>query len=553
MLQIFRDRDRCPPRDLVPWAGEFAGKYLVSAVQGLRLNRDQRLQEQVSRFVGELLTTQADDGYLGAFPRPYRLTGRTMKPDGKEGPTWDAWNHYHVMLGLLLWHQQSGDESALVACCKAADLFCQTFLDTGVRLVSTGSEEMNLAPIHIFCLLYQHTGRARYLRMAREIERDFEVPPAGDYVRTALRGVEFFQTPKPRWESLHDVQGIAELYFITGDDKYRSAYEHIWWSIRRTDRHNTGGFGSGETATGNPYDPQPIETCFTVAWLAVSIDMLRMTGLPTVADEIELSTFNGILGAQSPTGRWWTYNTPMDGVRKASAHDIVFQARAGSPELNCCSVNGPRGLGMLSDWAVMQASSDGSIALNCYGPGTIELMLPSGNRVRLVQETGYPLSGEVLLRAQLERSERFRLLLRIPGWSKRTSVTLNNEPVEGVEPGTYLPLQRCWNSGDAVRLSLDMSLRLWRGERDAKGKASIYRGPILLAFDQRLNSVDAEDIPALDVRDLRCERVNPTDSLTPALLLKLSVGDHVLFLCDFASAGIAGNPYITWLPVSQPS
>src|SRR5688500_1773332 len=39
MLQIFRDRDRKPPRDLVPWAGEFAGKYLISAVQALRLCR----------------------------------------------------------------------------------------------------------------------------------------------------------------------------------------------------------------------------------------------------------------------------------------------------------------------------------------------------------------------------------------------------------------------------------------------------------------------------------------------------------------------------------
>ena len=93
--------------------------------------------------------------------------------------------------------------------------------------------------------------------------------------------------------------------------------------------------------------------------MAVSVDMLRMTGVPIVADELELATFNAMLGGQSPTGRWWTYNTPMDGVRKASAHDIVFQARPGSPELNCCSVNGPRGLGMLAEWAVMQ-QGDGS-------------------------------------------------------------------------------------------------------------------------------------------------------------------------------------------------
>ena len=55
-----------------------------------------------------------------------------------------------------------------------------------------------------------------------------------------------------------------------------------------------------------------------------------------------------------PSGRWWTYNTPMDGDRKASAHDIVFQARAGTPELNCCSVNGPRVARDARDWAVMR-------------------------------------------------------------------------------------------------------------------------------------------------------------------------------------------------------
>ena len=37
MLEMFRDRDRTPRRDLVPWAGEFAGKYLTSAVLAYRL------------------------------------------------------------------------------------------------------------------------------------------------------------------------------------------------------------------------------------------------------------------------------------------------------------------------------------------------------------------------------------------------------------------------------------------------------------------------------------------------------------------------------------
>ena len=32
MLAMFTDRERTPARDLLPWSGEFAGKYLTSAV-----------------------------------------------------------------------------------------------------------------------------------------------------------------------------------------------------------------------------------------------------------------------------------------------------------------------------------------------------------------------------------------------------------------------------------------------------------------------------------------------------------------------------------------
>src|SRR5437773_4012909 len=143
--------------------------------------------------------------------------------------------------------------------------------------------------------------------------------------------------------------------------------------------------------------------------------MLRMTEDSIVADEIELSTLNSILGLHSPAGRWVTYSTPMDGVRKASAHDIVFQARAGSPELNCCSVNGPRGLGVLSEWAAMEAP-DG-IALNFYGPSTLTLPLPADGSVRLTQETEYPRQPRVLLRVEPDTERRFALRLRIPVWS----------------------------------------------------------------------------------------------------------------------------------------
>lgn len=544
LLEMFRHRDRQPRQDLLPWSGEFVGKYLTSAVLVWRMTGDERLKTLIEHLVKELHGVQDADGYLGPHPHHERLTGKVL--NGK-GDLWDVWGHYHCMVGLLLWHEQTGDETTLAVCRKAADLLCRAFLDAGVPISVAGAHEMNQAVIHAFCLLYHRTGEPRYVEMARFIERDWQTPPCGDYLRTALAGRPFFQTPKPRWESLHDLQAIAELYFITGEESYRRAFEHIWWSILQGDRHNTGGFSSGEQATGNPYDPRAIETCCTIAWVALSIDMLRLTGLSLVADEIELATFNGVLGGQSATGRWWTYNTPMDGVRKASAHEIVFQARPGSPELNCCSVNGPRGLGMISDWAVMLAA-DGLI-VNYYGPSTVRVSFPSGNVVELTQETRYPVEGTVRLAVTPQQAESFVLRLRIPAWSAVTAVAVNGSRVDGVQAGTYVALDRTWTGGDRITMTFDMSLHVWVGERECAGQVSLYHGPLLLAYDQRYNTMDPDDLPALDIPRLVGTPVSWDRPLPPWMLLRFTAPDgRDVTVCDFANAGAAGTQYRSWLP-----
>lgn len=552
MIQMFCDRDRLPRRDLVPWAGEFVGKYLTAGTLAWRLCRDVRLQDQLQRVVDALISAQDNDGYLGPHPREQRFTGTTV--DGNLGirELWDLWGHYQCMLGLLLWHQEMGDERALTACRRAADCICARFLDSGESVLAAKAPEKNMAVIHGFCLLYQRTGEARYLRMAREIERLWQVPPAGDYVRVALAGVPFFQTPQPRWESLHSIQAILSLYEITGEEQYRQAFEHYWCSIRAHDRRNTGGFTAGEKANGNPYSPTGIETCGTVAWMALSADMLRLTGDSQVADELELSTLNAALGSQSPSGRWWTYSTPMDGVRKASAHAIVFQAREGSPELNCCAVNGPRSLGMLSEWAVM-GSRQGTV-LNYYGPSTFTLSLPDGQRLVLRQQTEYPRRGTIGITVEPERDTVFALSLRIPAWSRQTRVEVDGQMVAGVEPGRYLTLARKWQPGDKIDLTLDLSLRRWQGEREAASKASLYYGPLLLAYDRRFNDIDPEELqapdPAVAPELVEYKGWGPA----PWILLRFrDVAGRDLFLCDFALAGAAGTPYRTWLPyVSGP-
>ena len=280
--------------------------------------------------------------------------------------------------------------------------------------------------------------------------------------------------------------------------------------------------------------------------MAITVDMLRLTGDPRAADELELSTWNAVLGAQNASGRWWTYNTPMDGDRTASAHHIVFQARAGTPELNCCSVNAPRGLGLLSEWAVMRA--DDGVAVNWYGPCRMRVAAPSGAPVTIEQETDYPLGGKVSIRVAPKRAEEFALRLRMPGWSPATRVTLNGRKIAEPEAGTWQIIERRWKRGDTVRLTFDMAPRLWVGERECEDRFSLYHGPVLLAYDPRFDEHDPRELPPLDLSG-EPQDVPPPEIEPRPLLLKrwpAQGGGHVT-LCDFAGAGAAGNTYVSWV------
>ena len=547
LIEMFYDRDRKPSRDLLPWHGEFVGKFLCSSILSHRILRDPRQEEMIRSVARRFIASQDEDGYLGPFPEGSRLTGLREGEGFLQTQLWDVWGHYWAIQALILYYEDFGEEAALTAATKAADLIVRTYLDKPLDMTNDGSVgQMNYAVIHAFALLYRITGTSEYIDMARWIIEKWDEPSGPQYMKLALEGSEMHEFPGNRWESLHDFLGLYEMYLLTGEPTYREAFVHIWNSILKGDRHNTGGFSSGEKTTGNPYDPSAIETCCTVAWIDMSIAMLKLTGNSIVADEIELSTFNGSLGGQSPSGRWWTYNTPMDGTREASAHTINFQCRPGSPELNCCSVNGPRGLALLSEWAVL--SNDGFV-LNYYGPSTFRVRTPNNQTLSLSQETDYPKTGIIHLRLSLDEPERFEIKLRIPAWSANTSVAINSEQYPDVQSGSYFALEREWNSGDTIEIDLDMSPHYWVGERNFSGKTSVYHGPVLLAFDPVYNETDPAEIPQIDAKTLNFEAGQTNQLIQPWMILTTKTSDGTqLALCDFASAGAYGNYYRTWLP-----
>jgi DUF1680 family protein len=224
-----------------------------------------------------------------------------------------------------------------------------------------------------------------------------------------------------------------------------------------------------------------------------------------------------------------------------------LQHPQGTPELNCCSVNAPRGLGMVSDWA-MVAEADGALCVNWYGPCTVTV--PGSPEVTLIQETEFPRDGLVRLRVVAPQRKSVALKLRIPAWSARSKVLLNDERIAGVEPGSYLAIERRWSRDDCVELRLDMSLHLWSGAKECEGLTSVYRGPILLTYDRRFNDTDPADVPTIDLDAAPLRSVRWTGPRPPVLLFEATgIDGRKVRLADFASAGNGGTPYRSWLPV----
>ena len=282
-----------------------------------------------------------------------------------------------------------------------------------------------------------------------------------------------------------------------------------------------------------------------------------MTGDPTTADEIELTLWNQAMAAQHPSGDWCTYDTPLNGLRAPSYHQINFQYRPGAPELNCCSVNGPRTLGMLSEWAVTRDNA--GLFVNFYGPSDSKIALKDGAAVRIVQKTEYPVDGHVKLEIQPEKEFTFALRLRVPAWSKKSDILVNGQPA-GVDAkaGSYATIQRAWKAGDTVELSFDMTPRCLEGQApDRGGRGAFQVGPLLLAFDAYFNTVETPDVKPINAAELKIERVPVTTKgdafrFAPMGLWRTQSDDGAtITLCDFASAGAHGTDYAAWLPVSH--
>ena len=561
---FFENRENPVPQ--VPWFGEFPGKLLTSIAYSYKMTKSPELLKAGNRIVDKFAATQAHDGYLGSFKYDDRFSGILGSGTWKN---WDLWNHYHNIWGLYSWYLQTGNETCMEIAVKAANYLIEVFKTR--KYSDTAETQMNLAISHAYMLLYNEpsilnfitkTQRDTYYMDAKRIvDEEWVLPTAGNWYNEALKGTEFYQTTMHRWEVLHCVLTLAEIY--KADKKkngnYFKAFEQIYWSILKTDVHNNGSFSTGEGACGNPYiagNKEPlysgsIETCCTIAWAELSAAYLELTNDSYIADELERTTLTGAIStmlveANQPV---YTYDTPMNGAREAAIHTLHWQGVKGAPDVSCCQMNGPKSLGLISLWGI--ANSDDKIFLNYYGESTAKIKTPSGNMLTLTQETDYPISGNIKIKIGLDSSEKLRLNLRIPFWSKQTSLKLNGRDLKNIKARTYYELKQTFKNGDVIELVLNMSPHYWGGEDKFTGFASVYWGPMILAHDEQVSGVIPDLNREFDLQSIQDMRIKKSEK--PHVWMEaevLTVDNEKITLCDFISAGqTPAKTYNSWFKV----
>ena len=547
--------------------GEMWGKAVRSGSMFYRYTKDPELKTILDNTVQDLLSTQNENGSISCTPVD-------QQPGSENG---DLWERKYVMLGLEEYYQWvNPDSTVLNALKKHADcIIDQVGHAPKKEIVDLGWSATNIGyePCHIesstllepFMRLYNWTGEQRYLDFARYIvesggTKHFDlIQQAYDNTDPYLMSGHY---PKA-YEMMSMFEGVVEYYRVTGDERCRQAFMNLFNNIRKREitiignagadqpyHPNVAGEAWGNTAyeQTNPNITRMMETCVGVTWMKFCSQIMRLTGDPAPADEIEKYVYNGLLGAMKPTGDGFSYVNLLNGNKVVNYgwgwHFDDFY-------VTCCNLNGPMGLAYIPYVAVM-TSEEGPI-VNLYNAGEVNMNTRT-QPLQLTIDTDFPLTGHVVINVNPEKAENFTMKLRIPSWSQNTALSVNGEKVEAT-PGTYAELNRKWNPGDRIEIDFDMTCRVINAplgsNRAGDNFQAVVRGPIVLARDENIDPNFDQPV-AIQADENGVVAITPVQPTLPStkmeFLVPTSEGD--IHMVDYASVdGWNGSKICTWLPI----
>jgi hypothetical protein len=521
------------------WDGEHVGKWLDAATLAWVYSGDPKLRAKLDETAAELCECQLADGYLGTYLDQDRWT------------SWDVWSHKYNLIGLVTYMRYTGNLAPLPTCRRMADLLCQTFGNgPGQRDLIASGTHVGMAPTSVLkpmVLLYRLTGEPRYLDFCNYILRSWEQPNGPHIVSRLLelKRVDKVGNAKA-YEMLSCLNGVLELYRTTGDRQLLDASRNAWQDIVDHRLYITGGASSSEHFQDDAVLPNDMasricETCVTVTWMQVNLQLLRLTGDAKYADQLETSVYNHLLAAQNPRGDDWCYYTPLEG-RKPYDNFIT-----------CCHSSGPRGIALLPTFAITE-DQDG-VVVNLFDAGKANLTLRDGTPVTLKIESLYPAEGHIHMTVETPEPKEFSIKLRVPKWCKKSFISPSGAKIG---KDGYAVLHRTWASGDAIDLDLEMKTRFMIGAASNQGCVALLYGPLVLAADESLLSNRALiDLAAPKLLEVAPETATGIWKTWPGAqqfrvnaVTRREGKPFTATLVPFADAGMDGSRFKVWLPMA---
>ncbi|MCL4180578.1 MAG: glycoside hydrolase family 127 protein [Verrucomicrobia bacterium] len=530
-----------------PWIGEHVGKWLHAATLAWSYTGDPNLRAKIDRVARELVATQEPDGYLGTYVPGQRFG---LYP----GADWDVWVHKYNLIGLLTYHQYTGDEPSLEACRRVGNLLIQTFGPDKKSIVSAGTH-VGMAATSVLepvVLLYRATGDPRYLEFARYLVSAYDDPNGPKIISSLIREKSVARTANAKgYELLSNLVGLCELARATGERQWLTPVLLAWEDIKTRRLYLTGSATQGEHFHDDfelPNHPSANigETCVATTWIQLNSQLLRLTGEARFADALEQTFINHLAAAQRPDGAHWCYFTALEGTKPYG------------PGINCCVSSGPRGMALVPQHACLIVNTPDRqppiLALALFEMWTANLQI-EGTSVRLDHFADVTKPGHYTLTVRTPKPIRLGFKIRTPDWARPLYVRFGkSQPRTVLRDGwTILPAQR-WKDGDQLHIQLTLQGRILQGTHGNQGHAAALWGPAVLAYDEAYNQ-DLGPISAIGF-------ANPPNEPTVlfasdpdgSAIFKVAVrsarvpGIHRANFVLFADAGSASSRYRVWLP-----
>lgn len=552
LVEPFKAQDETKGR----WASEFWGKWIQGAVASYEYNHDPALLEKIKEGERKLIATQLDDGYIGDYDKEHQLHG------------WDVWGRKYTLLGLVKCYRLTGNKEALEAACKLLDYtISQIGPDSSTPIYKTGYYR-GMPPLSILepvTYLYDETGKPAYLQFAKLITEQMNSPEGPMLIDKADTPVSqrFVLKPGDSWWSFDNGQkgyemmscyiGLLEMYRLTGNSQYLQVALTTWNHILREEINITGGACSLECwygGHGKQTHPasHTMETCVTFTWMQFCERLLQITGDTKYVDQIERTMYNALMASMKHDNSQIVKYVPLEGFRREGEHQCDVH-------INCCNANAPRAFAMIPRVTYRVPNRD-RIDVNLYMPS--QAILQIGKRTfTLTQQTGYPASNEVKITVTPDKTTQANIALRIPGWTPNAIVKVNGETMKGVASGEYYVINRQWNAGDEITLTMEMPAHLV----SLNQSVAIERGPIVYARDSRFNDGFVDEVVTIPNKDgiiqMKTEENGKDMWITVSVPMvrgtynDASTDTRHIRLCDFASAGSTWDErirYRVWLP-----